>query len=298
MNATLLYGLLIIHLVTSILYAILIITRRSSHKSRNILPILLIPLFGPIAALLTDILNAFTKGEKKPVELQTLGLSEDIYWKTIKRREEEKNIVPLEDALVLNNRGIRRKLMLDTLLDDPMRYLDVLMLARDNDDIDTAHYANTTIAKIQREFQLKIQQLAVEYERDPDGVKILDQYIDTTGKYIESGLADAYLLQRQRLMFAELLQKKLALEPHNKEILIKKIRNSIALNNLTSAFEASEMLKQSYPENEQSWIETLRVCLAAFDEKRLKETVSEIRRRDIDWIQTGREQVSAWIMGI
>lgn len=166
MEISLLHTILLIHLLVSAVYIVLIVKKVSSLTPASILPILCIPFFGAAAAAAADLVNKST-GRKEAEPIETLSLSEDIYWKTIKKREEAQNIVPLEEALIINDRITRKKLVLEMLLDDPMKNIDILLLARENNDVDTAHYANTTIAKIQRDFQLQIQQMAVAYENDP-----------------------------------------------------------------------------------------------------------------------------------
>jgi len=295
MNFSLLYILIITHILLVSIYIILIFTHRSSLTPANILPILCIPFFGFLSALTADMVTLSNKYKEDPDPNETLSLSEDIYWKSIKQREEAQNIVPLEEALIINDRQTRKKLILEMLLDDPMKNIDILLLARENNDVDTAHYANTTIAKIQRDFQLQVQQLAVEHEADPDNLGLLDRYIETLGNFIESGLSEAFLLKRQRVAFADLLDKKISLDGWDKETLLKKIHNCLALKDINMAVEANEILKKNFPDDEQSWISALQISVAGHDAMRLEETINEINRRNINWSLSGKEQISTWI---
>lgn len=296
MDYSLLNTLIVLHFASVGIYALLIITRRSSLSPANILPILCIPLFGIISAITADFVFFNKKQNLEKIDpIETLSLSEDIYWKSIKKREEAQNVVPLEEALIINDRRTRKNLIFETLLEDPMKNIDILLLARENNDVDTAHYANTTIAKIQRDFQLRVQKLSVNHEADPNDVELLNSYIETLGKFIDSGLSEAYLLKRQRIIYADLLDKKISLEGWDKDTLRKKIRNSLELKDINSAMEANETLKQSLPEDEQTWINALRISIAGHDAMRLKETLDEIHRRKIDWSLSGKEQISTWI---
>ena len=181
----------------------------------------------------------FNKKEDPDTEdtIETLSLTEDIYWKSIKKREQAQNIVPLEEALIVNDRQTRKKLIFETLLEDPMKNLDILLLARENNDADTAHYANTTIAKIQRDFQLKIQKLAFEYESDQDNVGLLNKYIETLRNFINSGLSESFLLIRQRIVLANLLERKISLEGWDRDTLLQKIMNSLELKDIRYCYE-------------------------------------------------------------
>lgn len=295
MDFSLLNILIITHFVIVAIYITLIFTRRSALTPANILPILCIPFFGVLSALAADLVNINNQHIEDPDPIETFSLSEDIYWKSIKKREEAQNIVPLEEALIINDRQTRKKLILEMLLDDPMKNIDILLLARENNDVDTAHYANTTIAKIQRNFQLQVQQLSVEHEADPDNSNILNRYIEILGNFIESGLSEAFLLKRQRVAFADLLEKKINLDGWNKKTLLKKIHNCLALKDINAAIEANEILKKNFPDDEQTWINALQISVAGHDAVRLEETINDIKRRKISWSSTGKEQVSTWV---
>jgi len=238
--------LIITHILLASIYITLIFTRRSTLTPANILPILSIPFFGVLSALAADLVHITNQHKQDPDSIETLTLSEDIYWKSIKKREEAQNIVPLEEALIINDRQTRKKLILEMLLDDPMKNINILLLARENNDVDTAHYANTTIAKIQRNFQLQVQQLSVEHEADPDDSSILDRYIETLGNFIESGLSEAFLLKRQRVAFADLLEKKISLDGWNKKILLMKIHNCLDLKTSTRLLKLTRFLRKIF----------------------------------------------------
>jgi hypothetical protein len=296
MIISILYIFILIHIILFCIYAVLIFTRRSSLSPANLLPILCIPVFGITSAIIADYIF-FTKKENLATEdpTETLSLSEDIYWKSIKKREQAQNIVPLEEALIVNDRQTRKKLIFETLLEDPMKNLDILLLARENNDADTAHYANTTIAKIQRDFQLKIQKLAFEYESDQDNVGLLNKYIETLGNFINSGLSESFLLIRQRIIFANLLEKKISLEGWDRGTLHQKIMNSLELKDINPAIEAVEILKHNLPYDEQTWINALRISVAGHDTLRLRETIDEIKEKQIEWSADGKEQINTWI---
>jgi hypothetical protein len=295
MGFLLLKILIITHLVLVCIYATLIFTRRSTLTPANILPILCIPFFGIISAMAADLAFLIKKPGDVTDPIESLSLSEDIYWKSIKKREEAQNIVPLEEALIINDRFTRKKLILEMLLDDPMKNINILLLARENNDVDTAHYANTTIAKIQRDFQLQVQQLSFEHESNPGNIDLLNRYIETLGNFIDSGLSEAFLLKRQRIAFADLLEKKIDLVGWSKETLLKKIHNCLALKDINAAVGANEILKKNFPDDEQTWISALWISVAGHDAVRLEETIGEINRRKIDWSLSGKEQISTWV---
>lgn len=284
-----------IHLVCVFIYAAVILTGISNHKKTFFPLILFIPGFGLLTALVIDIYYFFAGHNQKPVEIATFSLDENIYWKPIRNRQEENNLVPLEEAISINDTMVRRKLMLESLYDNPSKYIDILMIARKNDDIETVHYASTTISKIQRDFQLEIQRLSVAIEKDPDNLEILDEYIEVVQSYINSNILEDYLLKHQRILFDNILSKRLEFGKNNKKVLLKKIENNLALKNFPAALHDSRTLQETYPDDEQVWIQALQVCVESKDQQKLQETVDEIKNLNIVWTNTGRKVISTWL---
>ena len=232
----------------------------------------------------------------RPVDMEPAQLEDDILWKSLKKVDEEGNLIPLEEALLINDYKTRRELILDTLYDDPMKYLDILMVARHNEDVETSHYATTVISNAQRNFQLNIQRLSYEVNQNPNDLELLDKYISALNGYIQSGLLEEYLLKNQRITLSNVLEKKLSLAPHDKQTLILKIENHLMLKEKFEANEAVEQLKKYWPKDEQTWIEAIRVCVESHDREKLKEIVAEIEDREINWSFAGKQLVDQWAM--
>lgn len=284
------------HLLLVMVFTIFILSGKFHFRKEQLVFLYLIPIFGVFAALIVELMIIFGRVGKTSLDLEPLYPSDDILWKTLKSSHEKGDLVPLEEAILINETKIRRRFMLEILYSDPYKYLDILNIAKFNDDIETSHYATTTISKAQKDFQLSVQRLAAEVDSHPENVEVLDSYIEVLGKYIKSGLLEEHLLKNLRLVYSTILDKKLHKVKSDKKILIEKLRNNIDLKDYVSAFKTSELLKEKFPEEEETWIEALRVCVEGNDARRLQETINEIRRNDIAWTRQGRDQVSPWFM--
>jgi hypothetical protein len=294
LNNPILWTLLFIHIFCSLIYVVLILLGRSHLRKEHIIPIILVPVFGLLMGLVIDLSYLFGNPGHRTVEFESVRLENDIYWKSLKQSQENSNVIPLEEAILINDNKTRRKVMLETLEQDPIKYMDILMVARENEDVETVHYATTQISKEQRYFQLELQKFAVAVESDPDNIEILDAYIDLFDQYFESGLLEEVLLMRQRILYSQLLDKKLTLVENDRNTLIKKLRNFIALGNYSAASEISDLLKQLWPLNEETWIESLRVCVEAKDPQKLRSIIYDMQQTAIDWTRQGKEQVRYW----
>ena len=284
-----------IHTLIALLYVLLILSGRSNLRKEYIPLIILVPIFGPLTCLVIEYIVMSDKDGKKSLDADNTVFRDDILWKTLKNFHEKGDIVPLEEAILINDVKTRRKFMLDTLYDDPSKYLDILMVAKNNDDVETSHYATTSISYIQRSFQLSIQKYAIDLESEPDNLELLDDYIGTLGNYVESGLLEEHLLKNLRVVYSQILDKKLAKIKDDASTLMEKLKNSIELGDYVSAFEASDLLKEYWPEDEQTWLAAIRVCVDGNDRNRLQETLAEIQLQKISWTKPGMEKISPWL---
>ena len=280
--------IVIVHILLTLAYSVFIFSGKSHLRKEQIIPIFFVPIFGPITAFVIEMLNILNIQNTRPVELEPLSLGDDILWVSLKSFHEKGDIVPLEEAILINDVKVRRRSMLETLYTDPLKYLDILNIAKYNDDVETSHYATTTIAKAQKDFQLSIQKLAVVVENNPDDRGLLDEYIETLDKYIESGLLEEHLLRNLRIVYSKALDKKLENAKNDRDAMIKKLRNCIKLSEYNLAFEIGDHLIENWQEDERSWIESIRACVDGQDGDRLQEILSKMRNQKfLNYPQTG-----------
>src|SRR5512143_3244328 len=157
-------SVLVFHVIAALLFLVLRFGRLGWRKE-YLIPILCVPVFGPLLAFTIDLMHILGHPGTNPVELEALKLGQNVYWNTVEGPQEDPSVVPLEEAILINDEHVRREAVLDTFGQDAFGYLDVLLLARDDEDIDTTHYATIRITKIHRQFQLALQQCAVKHEQ-------------------------------------------------------------------------------------------------------------------------------------
>jgi hypothetical protein len=285
----------LVHIFLALVYMIFFFFGKSHLRKEQLIPLCFIPIFGLLAALLVDLMILGKQDGSRDTDLECQVFDDDILWTTLKRSHEKGDLVPLEEAVLIDEVKVRRKSMLETLYGDPLKYLDVLNVAKHNEDIETSHYATTTISKAQKDFQLSIQKYAVEIENHPDDPKVLDAYLEILRQYIQSGLLEENLLKKLRILYSKLLDRKLITVKNDKDALIEKLRNAIELKDYTGALDTGHLLKRYWPEDEQTWIEVIRVCIEAKDRVEFKKTIDQIQHKEIVWTEEGRMQISPWI---
>ncbi len=204
-----------------------------------------------------------------------------------------KDMVPLEEALLINDPHKRRTLMMNILRSDPMQYLDLLLIARFNDDTETAHYATATIMELQRQFQLEIQQRQAELAQNEADKQKQREYVQYLSTYCESGLLEGQLLRRQRLVLKKALEqcRPLMEDPMLLRIMV---HNSLALKEAAEARTAAQTLMAKWPLDENSWLEGLRVCVETRDQSGMQALLQKMHNTPVDFTSKGREQLLFW----
>ena len=247
--------------------------------------ILLIPVFGPLAGF--SLLRAVGR---KPPDADWLIQQEERHRVNIVSRGNIESTVPLEEALLINDPHKRRNLMMNILRSDPMRYLDLLLIARYNDDTETAHYATASLMEIQRQFQLDLQQYQLELTKEHATFDTHRQYIELLSRYCQSGLLEGQLLRRQQLLLKTALDEALKLED-DPDILRIKVGNSLALKDAQEARNTALQLIDRYPHDERSWLEGMRVYTETRDPEGMRTLLKRIEDEKIDLTAAGREHL-------
>ena len=247
---------------------------------------MLIPIFGPLAGY--TLLRSLGQ---TPPDADWLDLQEEKHRIRITAQSGAESTVPLEEALLINDPHKRRKLMMNVLRADPMRYLDLLLIARNNEDSETAHYATATVMEIQRNFQLELQQLQLELTKGKARIEQHHQYIQLLNRYCESGLLEGQLLRRHRFLLKDALDDALDMED-DAHLLRIKVRNCLALKEAQEAKQAASELIRLYPKDEKSWLEGLRVYTETHDRDGMRELLQRIEDEKVDFTAKGREHLT------
>lgn len=287
-DAVLMLVVLSFHIVLYGIYAGLFYHRRYPYSRAHLFWPVLIPLTGPVCAMAMLI-----RRYDPTLEESALARNEQEYHTMIHDKTEVVEIVPLEEALLINDPIRRRRLMLNILRKDPESYLDVLLIARFNEDTETAHYATATIMELQRNLQLDIQRCQTELSKRVGDLELWHEYIELITRYVQSGLLEGRILFRQRQVLKNALKQvmQVSVEPY---FLREWIRNSLALGEYGEAKVAAERLIQIDRTDELGWLESMRVCVNSRDQKGLQILLAQIKSEMIDWTQEGREQVRYW----
>ena len=256
----------------------------------------LIPLWGPLLVVLLIARSAVFSDDLKDATLEALRINDDMHRSMlVQGREGDDGVVPLEEALIVNDPGDRRRLMLSMLTEDPDAYLAQLQAAKLNDDVEVAHYAATAVAQISKESDLKLQQLERAFKTDPSAQN-LNAYCDYLGTYLASGLAEGRVAQIQRQQYARLLARRCERE----DGLALRVRYATALadaGEVDEAEDVAERLVADTPDEQDVWMLCLRLAVLRHDGEMVQRVIDAVDKQHVYLSAENREKLAFWREG-
>lgn len=258
--------------------------------------IVLVPLWGPLLVVLLSARSAVFGEGLKESALESLRFNDDLHRSILVHdRDADAGVVPLEEALIVNDPACRRRLMLSMLTEEPDAYLAQLQAAKLNDDVEVAHYAATAVAQISKESDLKLQQLERAFKTDPSSHN-LDAYCDFLGAYLDSGLAEGRVAQIQRQQYARLLARRCEREEGS----ALRIRYATALADAGEIDKAEDVASQlviDASDDQDVWMLCLRLAVIRRDGQAVRRVIDAIDKQHVYLNAENRERLAFWREG-
>lgn len=191
--------LILLHIVCCVLVWLGIKTHLLKVKKYLMALVIFVPFWGTVCVLLLHLQMLTRKDNRMEPGVEKLRVNEEIYKNIFQAvSDTDKKIVPLEEALLINEPRVRRELIMDVLNDDPEEYMDLLKQARMNEDVEVVHYAITAMVELSKEYDFRLQKMEKLYAASPDDPEILEQYCDFMEEYLNQGILEAQMEREQR----------------------------------------------------------------------------------------------------
>lgn len=283
--------LLLIHTLVCLVLSTLVKLGMLPVRGHMLPAMVLVPLWGPLLLVLCARGEAFGDALEDGT-LESLRLNDEIRrGMQVQVREGDAGVVPLEEALIVNDPSDRRRLMLSMLTEDPDAYLGQLQAAKLNDDVEVAHYAATAVAQISKESDLKLQQLERAFKTDPS-TENLDAYCDYLGEYLASGLAEGRVAQIQRQQYARLLARRCEREDG---ATAHSLCTALAdAGELDEAEAVATQLVADTPDEQEAWMLCLRLAVMRRDGEAVQQVIDAIDNQHVYLSAENREKLAFW----
>lgn len=259
-----------------------------------LLLVMLIPVWGCAIVLLYN--HALCRRQNKKTADSDKGFINHISCaNTISHSgNKQEVIVPFEEALIMNDSNQRRSLMLNILNQNPKKHVNLFWEAACTGDVETTHYAVTTLSELQKDYELEIQKCQSEYLKNDKNYHALKRYSDTLYDYIASGLLDNDILHIQRKRLGKLLKTQRKLYPDDIELFFRSVNNELALENYGLVNELLNYMIDKWEENENVWILKIHFLAKTKHQKEIWNVLMQAEMRGIYFSRKGREQIDFW----
>ncbi|MFD2118071.1 tetratricopeptide repeat protein [Paenibacillus yanchengensis] len=212
-------------------------------------------------------------------------------------KEEELNVVSIEEALIVSEHKARRRVMIDVLKKDSMQYLDVLQQAVSNEDTETSHYAVSAIMEAKRKLVLSLQQLSVEYEENPYNEEVVKTYAEIIDGYMRSGFLDDRTMLQYRYTYLQVLDQYLLISNDLEWAFQEKIKIELKLGNYNGAEKSGQAYLQSYPYSENAYLHLLKIYYEMKSWTKLQQTLNLLKQSSVSLSNQALTVVRFWSEG-
>lgn len=291
--------LIIIHCILCLAAFLLIKAGILKSSSAVMVMVLLIPIFGFCCLLILEWESRGDQEAKKEVGIEKLRINDEIHRSILMEEEPARNlIVPLQEALLINDASTRRELIMDILYHDTGQYVDVLNKARMNDDVEVVHYATTAMVELQKDYETELQKRRQDWEEDRTSRSRLAAYLQTLEAYVDSGLLEGNMKRNRQLELQELLEDMLRREYNSEEeelsLYHRYFETSLSLEDDAVAVSCADHVLEKWPQMEDGYMMHIRLGIARRQRERISRMLALIRKRNIYLTPDARKTVEFW----
>ena len=118
--------------------------------------------------------------------------------------EQESNVVPIEEALVICDKGNLRNLMMNVVRGEVEESLASIALALNSDDSETSHYAATVLRDVLNDFRAHTQELFIVMNRNE---KDSCEYACLLIEYMNGVLKQEVFQEAEQRSFVDMMEK-------------------------------------------------------------------------------------------
>ena len=209
----------------------------------------------------------------------------------------EDRIVPLEEALLINEPSARRELMMEIMYANPSDYVEQLKEASLNDDTEVVHYAVTALSELQKEYDLQFQELEWEMRKHPEDTELEDRYISLLSRYLGSGLAEGNARNVKLRDYSDMLGRRLETRQDSLRLYRDKVETDLQIKEYGKAYQVIQEILGRWGKNEAGYLLLLRYYAAMNSRAGIDSVLGMIERKGIYLSPEGRTEVRFWQKG-
>lgn len=236
-------------------------------------------------------LEDYMNEQTNDIEIELLTKEESV------KREKELNVIPIKEALVINDFTTRRKLMLDVLKKDTMQYIDVIKMAVLNEDSETSHFAVAAVMEVKRKLSLSLQRFSVEFEKNQQDTTVARSYAQVVKEYMASGFLDDQTLKKYKYIYIQAVGILIEHGQGEPEIYEEKMRVEMELQEYQEAEKTGLQYLEAYPLNEEPYLFLMEYYYRTKSKMKMQEILDELMNSTIQFSNRALTVVRYWSGG-
>jgi hypothetical protein len=260
----------------------------------------LMPIAGIVLFISLDIwIFYFSKYKNKKISLERKEKSKFISL-FLRKSEIDKweDIVPIEDALVLNDKITIRKLIMNTLKGDDYTHLSFFKKAVKDKDTEVSHYAAIAIMEVKRKLIITIKLLESKYELgDKKDSLISEAYAESLKKYTESGLLDNRSYRKYMYAYSKVLQNIINTKNVEEIYYEAKIQCDIYMKKYDETISICRKYMKEFPKSDKPYILLLKIYFLKNNKIKFDEVMKELIGSNIRIESESLEIARFWLGG-
>lgn len=236
-------------------------------------------------------LEDYMNEQTNDIEIELLTKEESV------KREKELNVIPIKEALVINDFTTRRKLMLDVLKKDTMQYIDVIKMAVLNEDSETSHFAVAAVMEVKRKLSLSLQRFSVEFEKNQQDTTVARSYAQVVKEYMASGFLDDQTLKKYKYIYIQAVGILIEHGQGEPEIYQEKMSVEMELHEYEEAEKTGLQYLEAYPLHEEPYLFLMEYYYRTKSKMKMQEILDELMNSTIQFSNRALTVVRYWSGG-
>lgn len=283
-----------VHILICILTAIGIFSGVLKVSKYMIFIVMLLPFWSVAAVLILHTQNSLEREGTKEIQMEKMKLDSEVYRSvTVEEKKNAHKLVPMEEALIVNNPAERRELIMDVLNDNPKEYIRFLQSAGDNDDTEVVHYAVTAMVEISKENDFMLQKLDAQYRQSPDDFDVISRYCDFLQNCLEQKLMQGQVEKMNRIFINELFEKKVKVTSDIADY-VNFAKNNMKLKDWTAAKAIIDNMEKLFPEDEQFLMLKIDYFASLGKGEKIRQLIEMIETKRIYLSPKAKEEIAFW----
>jgi hypothetical protein len=262
----------------------------------------LIAFFFPLLGfLLIYIMNKKVRSQREAIPEWLMRQKADLNQREItifkEDIEKERNVVPIEDALILNENKVRRTMLLDILKKESIQNIESIKFALENEDSETSHYAASAIMELKRKLLNSMQSLDIQVDENPNDLKVLSSYKEVITQYINSGFLDEKTLLKNKYNYSTILEKMIEIQPSEESYFVEKISCDLSLAEYSTARHYCDLFVRLHPDCEDAYFMDMQIHYLMKDSEGFENSLNELRKSSVRLSPNGLSKLRFWLQG-